>query len=124
MLNSIGANLLTLNVDGIKFDKLDLTKIPAISAMKNFNMKDNSLVHDLSWITTLPNFNKIFAALEMIDAEGCTQLADINEIALLPALKTIRLSHTAIDEEQLIKLTKSSSISAIYLDGCHKISSV
>lgn len=124
VLNAIGSSLLTLNIDGVKFSQLDLTHLPPVTALKNLNFKDNTEVTNLDWITSLPNFTKVFSALEMLDVEGCSNLSSLGPIASLPALKTVRLSHTAISVTELAKLTSSQTITSVYLEGCPLITSV
>lgn len=124
-MNSIANSLLTVNVDGVRFTELNLSGMAgAPAALKNFNTKDNTEIINLRWLTSIPQMTEVFASLEMFDVEGCTQLCDINGLELLPSLKILRLSHTAITQETLLKLTTSSSITTLHLDGCNNISNV
>eukprot|EP00796_Vickermania_ingenoplastis_P011962 gene11962-8235_t len=115
VLHAIGTNLLTLNVDGIKFRELDV-HMPGPSAIKNLNFKDNTELTSLDWMLRDP---ALFPSLEMLDAEGCTNLHDLSNVSSLPALKTIRLSHTAVDNAVLADIaSKTPSLTTLSLEGC------
>lgn len=125
VLAAIGGSLLTLNVDGVRFASLDLSRLPAVTALKNLNMKDNTDLKSLNWLWTRPNAEQTFAALEMLDIEGCTALTTMGPtVARLPALRFLRLSRTAISQEELNLVVPSPTLSAIYVEGCPNIHSV
>lgn len=118
MMHAIGTNLLTLNVDGIKFSELQV-HLPAPSAVKNLNFKDNPELKSLAWLVKDPS---LFPALEMLDTEGCTNLSDLSNTSDLPALKTIRLSHTAIDNTTLAELASNArALTTVSVEGCPNV---
>lgn len=118
MLNALGHSLLTLNLDGIKYNSLDI-RLTTPSAIKNLNLKDNTELFSLEWMLNNPN---MFPAVETLDVEGCTNLRDISNIAKLPHLKTLRLGYTAVDDVALSDLAAGApSLSALFLEACPNI---
>ncbi|CCW67612.1 unnamed protein product [Phytomonas sp. Hart1] len=121
VMKQIGNGLLTLNVDGFKFEDLDVSQFPPVTALKNFNLKDNVGVVSLEWLTSAEGASKKFAVLEMLDVEGCANLSKLGDLSVLSSLKVLRLSHTAIDQSELVKLNACKSLTAIYIEGCQRI---
>ncbi|KAG5468142.1 hypothetical protein LSCM1_02116 [Leishmania martiniquensis] len=125
VLAGIGQNLLTLNVDGIRFRQLDLSNLPHVTALKNFNCKDNTQLRDLNWMLGIPNTAKAFESLEMLDAEGCESLASLGaHITSLKRLKTMRLTNTGINNEELARISACPALTAIHLEDCAGITNV
>ncbi|GET92144.1 cysteine-leucine rich protein, putative [Leishmania tarentolae] len=125
VLTGIGENLLTLNVDGIRFRQLDLSNLPHTTALKNFNCKDNTQLRDLDWLLSVPHAAKAFESLEMLDVEGCESLASFGMyITSLKRLKTMRLTNTAITNEELSRISACPALSVIHLEDCAGITNV
>ncbi|CCW60509.1 unnamed protein product [Phytomonas sp. EM1] len=121
VMKQIGNGLLTLNVDGFKFEDLDVSQFPAVTTLKNFNLKDNVEVVSLAWLTSAEGASKKFGALEMLDVEGCANLIKLGDLSVLPSLKVLRLSHTAIDQSELLTLNACKSLTALYIEGCQRV---
>ncbi|CBZ30193.1 putative cysteine-leucine rich protein [Leishmania mexicana MHOM/GT/2001/U1103] len=125
VLAGIGQNLLTLNVDGIRFRQLDLSNLPHVTALKNFNCKDNTQLRDLDWLLSIPNATKAFESLEMLDVEGCESLASLGmHITSLKRLKTLRLTNTGITNAELSRISACPALSVVHLEDCAGITSV
>lgn len=118
VLKSIGHNLLTLNIDGIKFKSLDL-QLADTCAMRNLNLKDNTEMVSLDWLLSKP---EPFGDLEMLDAEGCTNLKDLSNISKLQSLKLLRLGYTAIDDAALKDIASGTpNLSTLVVESCSNI---
>ncbi|KAG5491504.1 hypothetical protein JIQ42_01407 [Leishmania sp. Namibia] len=125
VLAGIGQNLLTLNVDGIRFRQLDLSHLPHVTALKNFNCKDNTQLRDLNWMLSIPNAARAFESLEMLDAEGCESLGSFGtHITSLKRLKTMRLTNTGINNEELTRISTCPALTTIHLEDCAAITNV
>lgn len=125
VLAGIGQNLLTLNVDGIRFRQLDLSHLPHVTALKNFNCKDNTLLGDLDWMLSIPNAATAFESLEMLDVEGCESLVSFgSHVTSLKRLKTMRLTHTGITNQELARISACPALAAIHLEDCAGITNV
>ncbi|KAK7197606.1 leucine-rich repeat protein [Novymonas esmeraldas] len=125
VLVGIGQNLVTLNVDGIRFRQLNLAGLPHVTALKNFNCKDNTLLGDLDWMLSTPTAATTFEALEMLDVEGCESLVNLGaHITALKRLKTMRLTHTGISDAELTRISACPALSAIHLEDCAAITNV
>nr|AFJ79574.1 cystein-leucine rich protein [Leishmania donovani] len=125
VLAGIGQNLLTLNVDGIRFRQLDLSNLPHVTALKNFNCKDNTQLRDLDWLLSIPNAARAFESLEMLDVEGCESLVSFGmHITSIKRLKTVRLTNTGITNEELSRISVCPALSVIHLEDCAGITNV
>jgi hypothetical protein len=124
-LEGIGQNLLTLNVDGIRFRQIHLDHLPHVVALKNFNCKDNTQLGDLDWMFGSPTAATTFESLEMLDVEGCESLVNLGAyITSLKRLKTIRLTHTGITNEELARISTCPALSAVHIEECAGVSNV
>nr|ACS87827.1 cysteine-leucine rich protein [Angomonas deanei] len=124
-LEGIGQNLLTLNVDGIRFRSIQLDHLPHVVALKNFNCKDNTLLGDLEWLFGTPAAAATFECLEMLDVEGCESLVHLGAyVTSLKRLKTMRLTHTGITNEELARISSCPALSAIHLEECSGVTNV
>ncbi|KPA82059.1 putative leucine rich repeat protein [Leptomonas pyrrhocoris] len=124
-LEGIGQNLLTLNVDGIRFRQLQLDHLPPVVALKNFNCKDNTQLGDLEWMFGTPAAATTFECLEMLDVEGCESLVNLGSyITSLKRLKTMRLTHTGITNEELVRIADCPALSIIHIEECAGVTNV
>ncbi|CAD2216927.1 F-box and leucine-richprotein 14 [Angomonas deanei] len=111
-----GSVLLTLNIDGLRFDQLSIANLPHHSSLNYLNMKDNVVLVSLEWLTKVADR---LGELEMLDVEGCEALADIRGVELFPKLKVLRLSRTAVSVEAVLQtVPKCKELTTLSLDGC------
>lgn len=124
-LEGIGQNLLTLNVDGIRFRQIKLDHLPHVLALKNFNCKDNTQLGDLEWMFGTAAAVTAFECLEMLDVEGCESLVNLgSHITGLKRLKTLRLTHTGVTNDELARISSCPALSAIHIEECAGVTNV
>lgn len=118
VLNMISNNLLTLNIDGIKFKSMEL-QLTGVSAIRNLNLKDNTEMFSLDWLLNDP---EPYSFLEMLDAEGCSNLKDLSNISRLQSLKLLRVSYTAIDDVALKEIASGApNLITLFVESCPNI---
>lgn len=124
-LEGIGQNLLTLNIDGIRFRQIELKQLPSVVALKNFNCKDNTLLGDLEWLFGTAAAAASFECLEMLDVEGCESLVNLGaHVTSLKRLKTVRLTHTGVTNDELARLSSCPALAAVHIEECAGVTNV
>lgn len=126
VLNAIGHQLISLNIDGILFQSLDLSKVSPRSPLKNLSMQNNTAMVNLEWLIHWPSRASVFPDLELLDVEGCSSLRHLfPKRSCLPSVKRVRLSGTPIANLALVSLAVTCPwILSMDLSGCKAITSV